>query len=95
MPFEAARTCPSYWFRPMTYPNVKNTPENNSISKNRPITCLLSSTRSLAPRFPPEAMPYFVEPPRSTLPSSLIISIGSGKTIVVFFSTPISVKVCR
>ena len=27
--------------------------------------------------------------------NSVIISIGSGKTMVVFFSTPISARVCR
>src|ERR1700682_1155099 len=45
----------------MTYPSVKKTPENTSINKNRPITCLLSSTRSPAPpRLPLDAILFIL-----------------------------------
>src|SRR5882762_2334484 len=37
---------------------------------------------------------YFLIPPKLST-QLLIISIGRGNTIVVFFSTPISVNVCR
>ena len=37
---------------------------------------------------------YFLEPPNDCI-QLLMISMGSGNTIVVFFSTPISVNVWR
>src|ERR1700756_4268874 len=42
----------------------------------------------------PASHAYFFTPPKLST-QLLIISMGSGNTIVVFFSTPISVKVCR
>ena len=69
-------------------------PLKTSISRNRPMTCRLSSTRSPPPpRFPRIAI-YLREPPNDCI-QLLMISIGSGNTIVVFFSTPISVNVWR
>jgi len=45
----------------------------------------------------PDRLPapiYFFCPPKLST-QLLMISMGSGNTIVVFFSTPISVKVCK
>src|SRR6266849_4327781 len=51
-------------------------------------------TLSGAPSFSSRSHSYFCGPPKF-LVHWLMISIGSGNTIVVFFSTPISVRVCR
>ena len=51
-------------------------------------------TLPAVPLSPSRRHAYFDAPPND-FTQLLIISIGSGKTMVVFFSTPISVRVWR
>ena len=62
---------------------------------NKPMTCLdLQDTLARATSISARSHAYFLFPPNACT-QLLMISIGSGNTIVVFFSTPISVNVCK
>jgi len=58
----AALTGPSIWLRPHDVTSVKNTPENSSISMNKPMTCRLSSTRSPRSSFSTRSHSYLCGP---------------------------------
>ena len=71
---------------------MKTTPDITIHRKNRPTRCRLSSTMSPPFLFSPNIGYFF---PSIAFSQALMMSTGNGKTIVVFFSTPISVSVCK
>jgi hypothetical protein len=88
----AARNQESHWLRPGREPGVNTTPKTATSIGNSPTGRLFSITKRPPLLSPLEAI-YFFEP--RILAQSLMMSIGSGNTMVVFLSIPISVKVCK
>src|SRR5665811_1278609 len=89
-------------FCPTTYP-MANATANSSTTIKKPLSsCLLPTTSSNSPVslfFMCYVVPVPGVPPlptrSSARPKEVSISSGSGKTMVLFFSAPISTSVCR
>ena len=68
--------------------------QDDSEEKSHQVPALENPIAASTPRFPlPAISSYFFVAAACT--HCEIISTGSGNTIVVFFSTPISVSVCK
>src|SRR5262249_45088949 len=85
--------------RPTMYPIAKKTPNRMATTAKPLSNCRLPSTSSNSPvsffginqvRSPEDFAALSIKRPNDE-----IISIGSGKTMVVFFSVPNSTNVCR